>query len=72
MVMVYRTFNIAEAQVVASRLEVAGMHPQVLNDIASVSIDGYTQATGGVQVEVPDEEADDARQLILDSEKPTA
>ena len=68
MVMVYRTFSIAEAQVVAGRLEVAGLHPQVLNEIAAVSIDGYSQAAGGVQVEVPREEAADARALITDSE----
>ncbi len=72
MVTVYRTFNIAEAQVVRSRLEAAELHPEVINEIASVSIDGYTQATGGVQVQVPDEEAEAARLLINESEQSPA
>lgn len=71
-VTVFRTFNIAEAQVVRSRLEAAEFHPNVANDIASVSIDGYTVTTGGVLVQVPEAEAVSARELIEDSENPTA
>ena len=71
-VTVYRTFNIAEAQVVRSRLEAAEMHPSVANDTSSVSIDGYTVATGGVLVQVPEDEAVSARELIENCEHPTA
>ena len=71
-VTVYRTFNIVEAQVVRARLETAELHPTVANDISSVSIDGYTLATGGVLVQVPEGEAVSARELIEDSEHPTA
>ena len=71
-VTVFRTFNLAEAQIVRSRLETAEFHPTVANDIASVSIDGYTGATGGVLVQVPEAEALSARELIQDSEHPTA
>jgi hypothetical protein len=69
MITVYRTFSIAEAQVVRSRLEAAGFHPEVANEIASVSIDGYTQAAGGVQIQMPEPEAVAARQLIDDSQQ---
>jgi len=71
-VTVYRTFNLAEAQVVRSRLEAAEMHPSVVNDNAAVSLDGYTLAAGGVFIEVPEAEAASARELIEDSEHPTA
>jgi hypothetical protein len=72
LVTVYRTFSIAEAQVVRSRLEAAEMHPTVANEYAAVSIDGYSQAAGGVIVQVPEEEAGPARELITDSEnRPT-
>ncbi|MBI5385691.1 MAG: DUF2007 domain-containing protein [Verrucomicrobia bacterium] len=64
MVTVFQTFSIAEAQVVRSRLEASEMHPTLLNEVASVSIDGYTMSTGGVRVQVPDDEAVAARQLI--------
>ena len=72
LVTVYRTFNIAEAQVVRGRLEAAEMHPVVANELSSVSIDGYTLAAGGVLVQVPQEEGEGARQLIEASEKSTA
>jgi hypothetical protein len=72
LVTVYQTFSIGEAQVVRSRLEAAGLHPEVANEIAAVSIDGYTQAAGGVKVQVPDDEAEGARELISDCEQPGA
>lgn len=70
LITVYRTFSIAEAQVVRSRLETAEFHPTVANDISSVSMDGYTMAAGGVLVQVPDTEAASARELIEASEHP--
>ncbi len=69
LVTVYRTFSLAEAQVVRSRLEAAELHPVVTNEIAAVSIDGYSQAAGGVLVQVTEDEAVAARELIEDSEK---
>jgi hypothetical protein len=72
LVTVYQTFSIAEAQMVRSALEAAAFHPEVANEIAAVSIDGYTQAAGGVQVQVPEDEVESARALISDSEQPNA
>jgi hypothetical protein len=66
LVTVYRSFSIAEAQVVRSRLEAAQMQPEIANEIAAVSIDGYTQAAGGVLVQVPESHAEAARQLLAD------
>jgi hypothetical protein len=72
LVTVYRTFSLVEAQVVRSRLDAAEFHPEVANEFASVSMEGYTQAAGGVLVQVPENEAVAARELISDSEHPAA
>ncbi len=72
LVTVYRSFSIAEAQLVRSRLDAAAMHPTVSNEYAAVAMDGYSQAVGGVLVQVPEEEAEAARQLITDDPNPPA
>ena len=72
LVTVYRSFSLAEAQVVRSRLDAAEFHPEVANELSSLSIDGYTQAAGGVLVQVPENEAAGACELISDSEHPSA
>ena len=63
-VVVFRSFNIAEADLVRASLEAAGFHAEVTNELASLSMDGYSLATGGVRVVVPAGEAEDARALI--------
>jgi hypothetical protein len=72
LVTVFQTFNIAEAHIVRSRLDAAEFHPVVANEIASVSIDAYTQATGGLLVQVPEDEARAARELIEECERSQA
>ena len=72
LVTVYRSFSIAEAQLVRSRLEAAEMHPIVANEYAAVAMDGYSQAVGGVLVQVPEDEAEGARVLITDGQNPPA
>lgn len=57
-------FNPAEAQLVRSRLEAAGFHPFVKNEIAGMVFEGYTMGVGGIQVQVPEMEADDAREFL--------
>jgi hypothetical protein len=71
-VTVFSTFNIAEAQVVRARLEASEFHPNLVNETASVSIDGYTMATGGVQVRVPEVEGAAARELLDSNDTPAA
>jgi hypothetical protein len=63
-VTVYRTFNIADAELVRSRLEAAGFVATVTHELASLSMEGYSMAAGGVRVEVPAEEAEDAKSLL--------
>jgi len=69
-VTVFKTFSPAEAQLVRSRLEAAEFHPIVTHELAALSMDGYSMAAGGVLVQVPAEEADDAKALLAASENP--
>ncbi len=64
LVTVFQTFSPAEAQLVRSRLEAAGYPAQVTNELASLSMEGYSMAVGGVLVRVPDDLAAEARELI--------
>ncbi len=64
LVTVFSTFNPAEAQLVRSRLEAAEFHTLVTSELSALSTDGYAMAGGGVQVQVPEDEAEDARALL--------
>ena len=70
-VTVFRTFSPAEAQLVRSRLEAAEFHPIVTHELASLTMEGYSMAAGGVLVQVPAEEANDAKALLAAPETPT-
>jgi hypothetical protein len=70
LVTVFKTFNPAEAQVQRSRLEAAGLDALVKNELASIMIDGYTMAAGGIQVQVPEDQAEAARRLLSDPDSP--
>ena len=63
-VTVFRTFNPAEAQLIRSRLEAAQIPASVAHEFASLSMEGYAMAAGGVQVQVTDDRAEEARALI--------
>ena len=52
-VTVFTAFNPAEAQLVRSRLEAAGFHPFVTNELSALSMDGYALAAGGILVRCP-------------------
>jgi hypothetical protein len=64
LVTVYRTFSPADAQLVRSRLEAANLQAAVTNELSALSMEGYSLATGGIQVQVPEDQAADARELI--------
>ena len=64
LVTVFTSFNSVEAQMIRSRLDVAGFHAVVMHELSSLSIDGYSMAAGGIRVQVPEEEAVDARELL--------
>jgi len=69
LVTIFRAFNPADAHLVRSRLEAAEFHPVIMHELSSLSLDGYAMAAGGILVQVPEEEAADAREF-LDSEPP--
>ena len=69
-VTVFTAFNPAEAQLVRSRLEAADFLVNVKNELSSLCMDGYALAAGGILVQVPDDQAKDARDLI-DSKDPS-
>lgn len=61
---VYRAFNPADAHLVRSRLEAAGFHAFVTNELSALSMDGYALAAGGILVQVPEEETNEAREFL--------
>jgi hypothetical protein len=63
-VTIFKAFNPAEAQLVRSRLEAAGFHPFVADELSALSIDGYALAAGGIRVQVPESEVADAREFL--------
>jgi putative signal transducing protein len=70
LVTVFTAFNPADAQVIRSRLEASQFHPVVTHELSALSLDGYALAAGGILVQVPDEEAADARELIAMASQP--
>lgn len=71
LVTVHRAFFPAEAQLVRSRLDAAGIPATINHELAALSIDGYAMAAGGVLVQVPAERAAEAKALLAESESPT-
>jgi len=64
LVTVSTAFNPADAQLTRSRLEAAGFHAIVTNELSALSMDGYALATGGIRVQVPDSEAAEAKEFL--------
>ena len=64
LVTVFSTFSSAEAQLIRSRLDAAEFMAVVTHELASLSLDGYAMAAGGILVQVPEDQAADARALI--------
>lgn len=67
---VFRAFNPAEAQLVRSRLEAAGFLVHVAHELSSLTMEGYSMAAGGILVQVPEEDVEDAKALLA-SDKPS-
>jgi len=62
-VTVITTANLTDAQLHCSRLEAAGFHPFVANENTASWLAGYS-VLANVQVQVPEAEADDAREFL--------
>jgi hypothetical protein len=71
-VTVSSAFNPAAAQLVRSRLEANGFTVNVKNETAALSLDGYAMAAGGILVQVPADQAEDARALIESQDPPAS
>jgi hypothetical protein len=61
---VFTAFNPADAHLVRSRLEAAGFHPFIANENSALGTEGYALAVGGIRVQVPENEAADAREFL--------
>jgi len=70
LVTVYSDFNPASAQLVRMRLESAGFLAVVTNELSALSIGGYGLGVGGILVQVPEDQATEAREY-LEAEPPT-
>ena len=68
LVTIYRSFNEAEAQLAKSRLEAAGIEVYIAHELAATAAEGFSMATGGVLVQVPDEKAEEAKALLASTE----
>ena len=67
---VFTALSPADAQLVRSRLEAAGFHPFVAGELSALSMDGYSLATGGIRVQVPEAEAPDAKDFLAAPSSP--
>ncbi len=70
LITVSRAFNPADAQLTRSRLEAAGFHAVVTNELSALSLEGYAMAAGGILVQVPEDEAADARDFLASPPPP--
>jgi len=66
LVTIYRTLSPIDAQLLRSRLEAAGFHPELAHENVAFNVEGGAFATGGVYLQVPEDEAEEAREIISD------
>jgi hypothetical protein len=64
-VVVFRTFDLAEAQLLRSRLAAAGLDAELAQENSAANFD---VPGGGVRIVVPPEQVEDARELIESGE----
>ena len=64
LVTVYRALNPADAQLIRSRLDAAGIPVEVMHELSSLSMEGYALGAGGIRVQVRQQDAEEARALI--------
>jgi hypothetical protein len=64
LVTIFKAFNPVDAEMTRGRLEVAGFDAVIIGDLAALSIEGYSLATGGIRVQVPEDQAVEARGFL--------
>jgi len=60
---IFKGWNLNEAELIRSRLEAAGFHPVLENEYTS-NVFGAANALAPVRILVPDNEAADAREFL--------
>lgn len=64
LVTVSKALSPAEAQLTRARLEANGFHAVVIGELAALSMEGYSASTGGIRVQVLENEAAEAREFL--------
>jgi hypothetical protein len=67
LVTVFTSLNPVDADLVCSRLTAAGFHPVISRGLEATA--GFVLASGGVIVQVPDDEAANVRELLADTDE---
>lgn len=68
LITILTALNPADAHLAASRLEAAEFHPFVQHEIAAMGMEGYALAAGGILVQVPEDEVNEAKAFLNSSE----
>ncbi len=63
LITIFTAFNLAETQLIRSRLDAAGFHPFLANENVSSWLGGMSTATM-IRVQVPEAEAADAKEFL--------
>lgn len=71
-VTVFKTFSAVEAQVVRSLLESADIPATVLHETSALTTEGYSMSVGGIGVQVPEDQVEDARAIIESQAPPSS
>ena len=61
---IYTTFSSVDANLLRGRLEVGGFDAFLHGEMAGMTLEGYVSAAGGIRIQVPEDQADEARALI--------
>ena len=66
LITIHTALNPVDADMVCSRLDAAEFHPTIKSDLAALGT-SYPISVGGILVQVPDVEAEEARAFLADS-----
>lgn len=73
LVTIFKAFNPMDADLVFSRLEAAEFHPNITQELAAQAMGGIVLGAGGILVQVPEDEAESAKEFLAPSnDAPTA
>ena len=70
MVTIFTAYNPMDADLVNSRLEAAEFHPTISQDLSAQALGGIVLGAGGILVQVPEDEAEEAKTFLASSNTP--